>query len=217
MLGAAVAAREGRLLSLSTLDVLLAGPQRALRASLHPRGRGERRRAALPRRFRPGLRRARRRQCDRRRDSGMGGSGGAAARIRADHVAPRRGRRRRSWPARAATLLFAGAVALAAAMHLPLGDGAVAAAVAPGLRGGRARLAGLHYARRRRGPPLLARGPADRCGGAGPLPHGGESIAADDSAVHARRLPPRRGRRAAPPDSRVRRVLRRAARRRGRS
>src|SRR5207247_1361182 len=43
---------------------------------------------------------------------------------------------------------------------------------------------------------------------------GGESVAADDPVVHPGGLLPRRGRRPAPPDPRVRRAVRRAARRR---
>ena len=129
MLGAAVAAREGRLLSLSTLDSLLAG-RSGLLARLFTRAVAASAAALL---------------CLAGVDLVCAERGGgnviaagipvwagqavlplgfALITLRLAWSAAVR------WPARVATLLFAATVALAAAMHLPLTDGAMSAAMA---------------------------------------------------------------------------------------
>jgi tripartite ATP-independent transporter DctM subunit len=129
MLGAAVAAREGRLLSLSTLDSLLAG-RSAFVARLFTRAVATSAAALL---------------CLAGLDlvfAERTGSNVIAAGIpvwAGQAVLPLgfalitlrlAWSAAGSWPARCATLLLAAAVALAAAMHFPLTDGAMTAAIA---------------------------------------------------------------------------------------
>ncbi len=93
MLGAAVAAREGRLLvALDARVAACTGARAAASRFFTSRGGGDRRRAALPLpSFELVLRRARRRQRHRLRDAGVARAGGAAARVCADRPAARVG------------------------------------------------------------------------------------------------------------------------------